>query len=1020
MGIDSLALFSVLLFTKSVGSIEPPMTPYFENNTNFNLNHFRINYRYENDSQVLRLYLTDSLIDLPYTPKELLNLEFLTTVNNADSSTNSQDYETLKSIQEAYIEQHLVLESTILTYVLIELIETSVEDLEHVKIRKKIAEFDGLLQSFGNEIPLAMKNKCYEWLLVLNKNLENYYSSIFYSSLFINTEKRLLNRPYRMARAYKIIGESYFELNQQTLAQAYLSISDSILTSKKLSPGMQMVVSMGQAMALFHKENKKLSKAYMQRASTAIEELSDTLTDLNIINSQIAILGNKEIIDTNRIARIVQIGSRLINSWSEEQVVSGRHSILNFFKLKYSLEGMSWTEWMDEVIKIEKLLQENGYGHTSECLRLRNYLSTYELRNNSDTSGAISYLFQGMNRCRGYSIGEEVNYSGYQSWKHEIINKNEMLRYSSALALLFNQIGGAKLKTDTGLFYIKMAWQQYKSCIGMIEDYLMDITSKRDFVNFIEGYFYVIENFIICSSILTQNDTEIDDSEKAMIYKGEWEAIQLIKTFNRMSLEVKNLLGNVESGTAKDIARYKTALAQKVKCENLLMEIDEDSMKFNEQTYDQELRKFARLHTKEQKMLLRFGQSEMLELIKQKSALEDFVEEIPENLSFVEMFSGRNCLAIIVLSKGNLWSYSVYNADSLKRYYDAVGRIQDWVMKRESNPRSELNQQVYDDLYFLYNRFFQRLESKGKLRQNIIIAPQKTFGMFPFEILLTKRVNLNQSEDLRWMNMPFLFKEHNVHYSHSNQLWRVHRKNSSNVKTLDEIKVGVFDAIDFSQNDSFSSSPIDNRYSLNIWSGSNCTKEAFRENASKFDVLYLNTHAVGIDSLEKWPLLYFREESTNDQVVWDPIAVHEIYQLDLKNELVILKACETGKGNYVYGNGIYSISEIFGQIGSKHLVSSIWQISNSQYDELMKLYFEELSKGEGKGVALTIAKRKYLDLHDQHPFFWAGMVYFGDDTPLVKKERFPYNYLWVLGVLGSGLLLYRNRKRLRRSKRKAA
>ena len=87
---------------------------------------------------------------------------------------------------------------------------------------------------------------------------------------------------------------------------------------------------------------------------------------------------------------------------------------------------------------------------------------------------------------------------------------------------------------------------------------------------------------------------------------------------------------------------------------------------------------------------------------------------------------------------------------------------------------------------------------------------------------------------------------------------------------------------------------------------------------------------------------------------------HEIYQLDLNADLVVLSACETGYGKFNQGEGVMSLARSFMYAGTPSLVVSLWQVNDQSTAIIMQLFYEKLEKGMPKDIALRQAKLEYL------------------------------------------------------------
>ncbi len=108
------------------------------------------------------------------------------------------------------------------------------------------------------------------------------------------------------------------------------------------------------------------------------------------------------------------------------------------------------------------------------------------------------------------------------------------------------------------------------------------------------------------------------------------------------------------------------------------------------------------------------------------------------------------------------------------------------------------------------------------------------------------------------------------------------------------------------------------------------------------------------------------------------LQVHEIFDLRLDAELVVLSACDTGLGKPVRGEGILGLSRAFFYAGATSLVVSLWPVADASSGELMQAFYRHLQNGAGKAEALAAAKRELLASDRYaHPFYWAPFILVG-------------------------------------------
>ena len=112
------------------------------------------------------------------------------------------------------------------------------------------------------------------------------------------------------------------------------------------------------------------------------------------------------------------------------------------------------------------------------------------------------------------------------------------------------------------------------------------------------------------------------------------------------------------------------------------------------------------------------------------------------------------------------------------------------------------------------------------------------------------------------------------------------------------------------------------------------------------------------------------------------LQAREIYNLRLNASLVVLSACQTGRGSLERGEGLLGLPRMFFYAGSKSVVSTLWPIGDRSTAYFMDGFYEHLSRGHGKAAALRLAKVRMLRSKYAHPFHWAAFVLNGDFGPL--------------------------------------
>jgi CHAT domain-containing protein len=115
------------------------------------------------------------------------------------------------------------------------------------------------------------------------------------------------------------------------------------------------------------------------------------------------------------------------------------------------------------------------------------------------------------------------------------------------------------------------------------------------------------------------------------------------------------------------------------------------------------------------------------------------------------------------------------------------------------------------------------------------------------------------------------------------------------------------------------------------------------------------------------------------------LEAREVVNLNLHTDLVVLSACETGRGRVSIGEGLVGMSWAFLLAGARTTVVSQWKTDSAGTTRLMLGMHEHLkpvfSSEQGFGRARSLQKAAVALMQTpeySHPFYWAGFVMVGD------------------------------------------
>lgn len=108
--------------------------------------------------------------------------------------------------------------------------------------------------------------------------------------------------------------------------------------------------------------------------------------------------------------------------------------------------------------------------------------------------------------------------------------------------------------------------------------------------------------------------------------------------------------------------------------------------------------------------------------------------------------------------------------------------------------------------------------------------------------------------------------------------------------------------------------------------------------------------------------------------------LHDIFNLRLDAELVVLSGCRTGLGPVVRGEGLIGLVRGFMYAGSRRVVASLWQVEDQATAALMTRFYHGLwQEAVPPSSALAAAQRELAgNRRFRDPYYWAGFVLVGD------------------------------------------
>jgi CHAT domain-containing protein/Tfp pilus assembly protein PilF len=162
------------------------------------------------------------------------------------------------------------------------------------------------------------------------------------------------------------------------------------------------------------------------------------------------------------------------------------------------------------------------------------------------------------------------------------------------------------------------------------------------------------------------------------------------------------------------------------------------------------------------------------------------------------------------------------------------------------------------------------------------------------------------------------------------------------------------------------------------------TEAALRQQIATADVIHLATHGYlhPVRAMSSGVLLTVpvKEPEPGDTDNDGALQAWEIYsQLKLKAELVVLSACDSGRGQEVKGEGLVGLTRALQYAGARSIVASQWKVADQSTASLMVAFHRALRQGLPKDEALRRAMAHVRqNPATSHPYYWAPFILVGD------------------------------------------
>ncbi|MEM6845320.1 MAG: CHAT domain-containing tetratricopeptide repeat protein [Bacteroidota bacterium] len=389
-------------------------------------------------------------------------------------------------------------------------------------------------------------------------------------------------------------------------------------------------------------------------------------------------------------------------------------------------------------------------------------------------------------------------------------------------------------------------------------------------------------------------------------------------------------------------------------------------------------------------------------------SLDTLKNSLPNNKAIISYFWGDSTAYAMLVTRDYTRLHQIKNIDQLRV---SVNQYRDVLVNDDINDPSYVNFLNFQESALnLYEYLLAPLQLDTTI-QHLTIVTDGELSAIPFEGFITSTVE-TKPNNIRYEDLPYLIYRFGFSYELSSSVAIL---NSQRAKREEELSVVAFGIKDFE--------PLSGQRSYlplvgaeeevnyvrekfpqaQLFLNEMATEASFKQYASRADLLHIATHGVAD-----------RENPFDSRFIFYPtqgedgtLYLHELYNMSLEAQLLILSACESGVGKYYVGEGSFSLARSFMYAGCHSVLMSLWEINDRLTTRMVTNIYDQLVEQMTTEEALQQTKLAFIKQGRlAHPQCWAGMVLLGN-TPTKFTPSIFANYTTVVvsGTIALSILL---------------
>ena len=155
---------------------------------------------------------------------------------------------------------------------------------------------------------------------------------------------------------------------------------------------------------------------------------------------------------------------------------------------------------------------------------------------------------------------------------------------------------------------------------------------------------------------------------------------------------------------------------------------------------------------------------------------------------------------------------------------------------------------------------------------------------------------------------------------------------------------------------------------------------ATSEGLSEYRILHFATHGMLNSQHPELSGLVFSLFDEQGRPRDGFLRIHDIFNMKLNADLVVLSACQTALGQQIQGEGLVGLTRGFMYAGSPRVLASLWNVDDRATAELMKLFYRGMLRDGLRPAAALRAAQISLSRQKgwEAPYYWAAFTLQGE------------------------------------------